>query len=571
MTATRGGGREAHPEPGVAGAAGGTVTTPTLFTVVLCTYNRADRVEGAVRAILAQEGCEFELVVVDDGSTDATPAVLASIDDRRLQVLRRPNGGLSKARNTGLAAAASEWVTFIDDDDMAEPGWLATFRQQTTDPTVGIVCCGARFVSVEGTVFFTHPPGPLGEPYGDGVGSSLAGTFAARTELLRRAGGYLDGLGNRHQSELFIRLLTVARAEGLRMTSVNALMINIEARPATERRDVYPRRLYDASRWILARHVEAFAGQATAVGRFEGIAGINAARLGDWPAARRHLARSVRASPRSRETWGRLALACIPAVGRRVWHRHGDWNTGGRLGVLDQTTDDGSGERELFLTWGYHENPAIAGGPGDAGGTAAPAAGLRAAPGGDDRAPPAPVRRLVDRLARRRGWVPVVEIGCDAATAAAETGGGDAGPRPGVVLCLDVIHRVDDPVGLLRGLARLAGGAPVLLSTPDRAVTDPHRPSGPPRDPRHRYEWSYDQFELLLHSTGFDVERTWHVRSGRAVPAGAGRPRSLAAARRAVRAGLRRRRSVMVVLARARAAPEHRRGTGPGCSRYARA
>ena len=535
MSSTR---EEQQAAPTAAGT-GWSAGADTLFTVVLCTYNRCDRVEGAVRAVLAQQGCAFELVVVDDGSTDATPAVLAAIDDERLRVVRRPNGGLSRARNTGLAAAIGDWVTFIDDDDLAEPGWLAAFRQLTTDPTVGIVCCGATYVRPDGRELFQHRPCPLGQPYGTAKGSWLAGTFAVRTDLIRRAGGYLDGLGNRHQSELFIRLLATGRAEGLRMSSVDALKVRIEGQPVTDRRDVNPQRLYDTTRWILARHVDAFAGQRNAIGRWEGIAGINAAWLGEWSSARRHLRRAVRASPLSAVMWGRLALACVPAAGRRVWHRHGAWDTAttSRVGVPAQLPGaDGQGGRELFLAWGYRENqPAPpAGGPADR-----PA---RSAGPGRRRA--APARRLADRLARRRGWAPVVDTVADP-----DDG---RGARPGLVVCLDEIHRVDDPVDLLHALARRAAGAPILISTPDRAVTDPDRPVGPPADPHHRREWTYDQFELLLHSTGFAVERSWWLPSDAIRQQSRGRPRLPAGLRDGVRVAVRRRRPVMAVLVRVR-------------------
>ena len=166
--------------------------------------------------------------------------------------------------------------------------------------------------------------------------STLAGTFAVRTDLARRAGGYLDGLGTRHQTELFLRLLALAEPAGLRVASVPDLLIHIEARVATDRPGVNPRRLYDGTRWIMARHPTQFPPGSRVTGLFEGVVGTNAARLGDWRAARRHLRRAVRATPRSREVWGRLGLASVPLMGSRVWNRLGAWAThdAAELGVL---------------------------------------------------------------------------------------------------------------------------------------------------------------------------------------------------------------------------------------------
>jgi len=297
---------------------------------------------------------------------------------------------------------------------------------------------------------------------------------------------------------------------------------------------VNPRRLYDATRWILARHTASFAGHARPIGALEGIVGINAARSGEWGQARRRLLRSLRAKPRSGAAWGRLALACVPALGKRVWHRHGSWEKPGHLrpGVLDQSDEAGDEPRELFLTWGYSENP-----PARTGTTDGPAPGPGAAP--------VPVRRLASRLARRR-WGPVVEVGADGAVAGDAAGVPAA--QPGLVVCAAVMERVDDPVGLLRRLAGAADGAPVMVAAVDRGVVDPDRPVGPPADPAHRRQWDFDQFELLLHSTGFDVDRTWRVPAGVPLRDRAGRGRL----RRRVGDMVRRRRSGMVFLVRAR-------------------
>lgn len=94
------------------------------FSVVIPTYNRAPLLARTVRAFLAQEGVALELIVVDDGSSDATPEVLAGFRDPRLRVLRQPNAGLAAARNAGLLQARGQYVLFNDDDIVPEAGFL---------------------------------------------------------------------------------------------------------------------------------------------------------------------------------------------------------------------------------------------------------------------------------------------------------------------------------------------------------------------------------------------------------------------------------------------------------------
>lgn len=464
------------------------------ISVVLCTYNRAERIERVVHRVLDQRGCNFELVVVDDGSTDATPEVLASIENDRLRVVRRPNGGLGAARNTGLQHARGHWTVFLDDDDLPEEGWLATLARPMTNPEVGITCCGVTGVNPDGVEIRRRDPTPLGELFDDAPGLFLAGAFAARTDLLRRTGGYLEGLGVSHQLELFIRLLSIARNEGLTMVAEDARVLRIEWRQTTARPLRNPRRMYDGTRWILARHPEAFARTRTNSALFEGIAGVNGARIGEWNGARRHLLRAARAKPTSATQWGRLMLAVIPPIGRRVWGRHGSFasHDASEIGVPRQRLDDDiHGNPELFLAWRYQENT----------------------PGGGDRGQSTTaIRWLSRRLARRHRWEPVIDVArINGDLNDQATWDGLMKECPGLTMCANVIERIDHPIDLLHRLARVSAGGPVLLSTPDRAVVDPHRPIGPPSNPRHRREWTRDQFELLLLSTGFSIEQSWFL------------------------------------------------------------
>jgi hypothetical protein len=94
-------------------------------TVILPAYNQAGYLADALDSALAQTTKDFELVVVDDGSTDETPAVIAGYG-RRLRAIHQPNAGLAAARNSGIAAARGRWLAFLDSDDRWRPEYLAT-------------------------------------------------------------------------------------------------------------------------------------------------------------------------------------------------------------------------------------------------------------------------------------------------------------------------------------------------------------------------------------------------------------------------------------------------------------
>jgi glycosyltransferase involved in cell wall biosynthesis len=101
------------------------MAVPFLVSVIIPTYNRAELVTEAVASVLAQTCRDFELLVVDDGSTDGTAQALAAFGEQ-VQLLRHSRRrGVSAARNSGIAHARGEWLAFLDSDDLWLPEKLA--------------------------------------------------------------------------------------------------------------------------------------------------------------------------------------------------------------------------------------------------------------------------------------------------------------------------------------------------------------------------------------------------------------------------------------------------------------
>jgi len=108
------------------------VKTP-VFSVILPTYNRADMLPRAIRSVIGQSFREWELIIIDDGSTDDTSVVVKEFSDARIIYLYQENTERSVARNRGIEHAYGEYICFLDSDDFYLPDHLNEFYKKISE------------------------------------------------------------------------------------------------------------------------------------------------------------------------------------------------------------------------------------------------------------------------------------------------------------------------------------------------------------------------------------------------------------------------------------------------------
>jgi glycosyltransferase involved in cell wall biosynthesis len=187
------------------------VTPPPAVTVVIPTRDRWPLLRRALDSALAQVAVELEVVVVDDGSTDETPARLAELAEPRVRSIRHERSeGVARSRNDGIAAAAGEWVAFLDDDDLWAPGKL---RAQLAGAGAAAFAY-ARAIEVDERLrplrlMYLADPNGLRERL---LRSNVLATPSAvivRTAALRETGGFDEELSALADWELWIRLSAI--------------------------------------------------------------------------------------------------------------------------------------------------------------------------------------------------------------------------------------------------------------------------------------------------------------------------------------------------------------------------
>jgi glycosyltransferase involved in cell wall biosynthesis len=194
------------------------VTRAPLFSVVIPTHNRVIKLQRALRSVAAQSLEDYEVIVVDDGSSDDTPAYLESIRSERCITLRSsPNRGVSASRNRGVSSAHGEFVVFLDDDDELRPGALAALKSLCLRSPAPDFLWGARQIHEmdgAGKVVGTREDdwSELPQPLSGSTFLPLAlqiatnSAFSIRRAVFDEIGGFDEQLMVSEDRDLFVRL-----------------------------------------------------------------------------------------------------------------------------------------------------------------------------------------------------------------------------------------------------------------------------------------------------------------------------------------------------------------------------
>lgn len=282
-------------------------------SVVLPTYNRADRLPRSIRCVLNQTYTDFELIVVDDASTDDTEAVVAGFDDPRIEYVEHGrNRGASAARNTGIDRARGGVVAFQDSDDE----WLSeklrrqmeVFRDAPAD--VGVVYTG-MWRTVDGERRYLRYPG-VERKRGDVRDALLRYNFvstqmaAVRRECFEEVGRFDESLPALVDWELWLRVSRRFRFEFVDEPLVEAAVQSDSISTNVED-------LVEARARIVNKHRESFDRRSLANHLFH--VGNGSMKTGDTTRGRRYLRRAARTDPRPRH----LSAWLVSLFGNRAY------------------------------------------------------------------------------------------------------------------------------------------------------------------------------------------------------------------------------------------------------------
>jgi glycosyltransferase involved in cell wall biosynthesis len=190
------------------------------FTIILPTHNRSSLVQNAINSVLRQTYHDFQLIIVDDGSTDDTRKIISAITDSRvIRIFQQQGGGVSAARNKGIEAAQGRYISFLDDDDEYLPNFLEETRNFILSATTPMqfTWSGIRVniqkndgaIETNDRVWQVNFDTPAAQEKAYLAATEIACCFGVTIERQRLSscGGFDESLKISEDTDLFLRLL----------------------------------------------------------------------------------------------------------------------------------------------------------------------------------------------------------------------------------------------------------------------------------------------------------------------------------------------------------------------------
>lgn len=220
-----------------------------FFSVVIPTFNRAKVLPRAINSVLSQSFKDFELIIVDDGSTDSTKELVETLYEGRLKCIQQANAGVSAARNFGVQFANGKYIIFLDSDDVLMLDALKMFADQVVFYNPDLVFASAKIKFDYGGEFIKQFNSSRIGNYSDNEGMQLPGAFCLRSSKFKEVGGYDPKISYGENTELFWRIF-MSKVLVRVISEVTVTM----TRQTINRISIAPNKIISSNTYVLNKH-----------------------------------------------------------------------------------------------------------------------------------------------------------------------------------------------------------------------------------------------------------------------------------------------------------------------------
>lgn len=285
------------------------------FSIIIPTFNRETIIIRAIEGVLDQTFDNWELLIVDDGSTDRTKEnVQPYLKDKRIKYVYQNNAGVCAARNTGAKFANGQYLIFIDSDDKIESSWLEDFYNELKNNQIDIVYCSVKMQNPNGTIKLIN----VDNPYENGIGKGLdiAGSWALKKEIFYEVGMYDETIKFSENNEL--RLRFNYRKLNIALVKKYNLIYIVSADGGSKN---YQNKI-DSLLYILDKHKEYYNKNKRVKKLFLQVAAVSAARLGQSKKAHQLFGIVLSENKRELKLWVQWLITCSNFLTNLKWSKN---------------------------------------------------------------------------------------------------------------------------------------------------------------------------------------------------------------------------------------------------------
>jgi glycosyltransferase involved in cell wall biosynthesis len=283
-----------------------------LFSIIIPVFNRASTVSSTIESVLNQAYKDFEIILVDDGSSDEIEKNISNyIAEKELIFHAQPNSGVSSARNKGASLSKGKYLIFLDSDDHVTQNWLSDFEKKINPKNPEIIYCGINRLKENILVEYTDPKNPYRD--GQSFGNVIPGSFCIKSEFFKNIGGYDDKLAYGENTELGFRIKMENPTTSF-ISSPNLYYNMYENSHGKNERNKMNGLLY-----TINKHPELFNDNMEMNRRFLSIAGVAAVHCNEFKIARGLFFKAWDINLFSLNDFLRFIISCFPLVGKIIW------------------------------------------------------------------------------------------------------------------------------------------------------------------------------------------------------------------------------------------------------------
>jgi len=252
-----------------------------MISIIIPTYNRARFLPRAIKSILNQTYQDWELIIVDDGSTDNTKEVVKKyLKDPRIKYIQTENLGAANARNVGVNKAKNNWVTFLDSDDEAYPYWIETWVGAINrQPGTGLISSGCD-ISKKNQIIAKKLPEKNSKLFGNLIYKiTNGGSFGLKKELFKEIGGYDTNFKANQHTELAYRLIPYIQEHQIKTLAFDECLVKIHIHDGERIRNNW-QAVFEGTIKIIDKHNNLLKKDPILLSNYYGVAANAAYRTG---------------------------------------------------------------------------------------------------------------------------------------------------------------------------------------------------------------------------------------------------------------------------------------------------